>query len=358
MLILKERKKFTLFQLIVATTLLMVFNILPVVAEPENELVFLTWPEYIDPEIVKKFEKQYQVKVRMVYFETDDMRDAMLLDSNGKGYDMVLIVGENIRIYNKRGWIAPLTQTQVPNLRFIGKKWLNAFEQTNGYAVPYFWGTLGIAYRKDLVEHEVTSWKELFIPEARLKNKILMIKTTDDVIGMALKALGYSANSTNPSEYQHVKEMLVKQKEYVKDFSYIKLTEDSALVKGDVYAAMVYNGDALALKELNPEIEFVLPREGGGLWVDYISVMASSNNKELAYKFINYINEPEHAAQIAEFVYFPTPHKQAEKLLPKEFLDDPVIYPDKQALQGSEFYKPLPPGIIKLRNSIFTTILQ
>ncbi|MDH5570940.1 MAG: spermidine/putrescine ABC transporter substrate-binding protein [Gammaproteobacteria bacterium] len=329
-----------------------------VALESTNELVFLTWSEYLDPEIVEKFELKHNAKLRLVYFETDDTRDDMLLDSQGEGYDLVLIPGSKMYLYQKKKWLAPVTLKQVANIKNVEPKWLNAFEGVKGYAVPYFWGTLGIAYRKDLVGYEITSWKQIMAPLPNLKNKILMIKTTDDVMGMALKSLNYSLNSENPQEYKEVESLLLKQKSSVKDYSSLVLNEDSTLVKGDVYAAMAYSGDALVLKELNSDIEYVLPVEGGGLWVDYIAVMQKSGNKELAYKFLNFLNEAENAAQNAEFVYYPSPNAEAKKLLPREFLDNRMIYPDQKTLDSSEFYGKLPARITKLRNNIFTRVIR
>ena len=342
------------------TILIVMMGVMTFTASANNyhELVFLSWSNYIDPELVKEFEQQHNVSVRMVYFETDDTRDDMLLSSQGQGYDLVLVSGESVSRYKKRGWLAEAGPKQISNLHHIEPKWLTAFEQAEGYAVPYFWGSLGRVYRKDLVAKEVHSWKDLFLPHESLKNKILMIKTTSDVLGMAFKSLGFSANSTSKEEHERVRKLLQNQAPYVKAYSYLVLGENSALIKGDIVMAMAYNGDAIALKEAHPEIEFVLPVEGGGLWVDYLTVMSASNNKALAYKFIEFLNQPENAARLAEFVYFPTPNKEAEKILSQEFLSDPAIYPGESELAKSEFAKKLPARITKLRNHIFSSIVK
>ena len=121
---------------------------------------------------------------------------------------------------------------------------------------------------------------------------------------------------------------------------------------------MLYSGDALMVQEHHEDIEYVLPEEGGNIWVDYLVVLESSKNKDLALAFINFLNEPENAAQLAEFVYYATPNKAAEKLLPAEFLEDPVIYPSKEALAKSEFHNPLPPRAAKKRNLAVSKILK
>ena len=110
------------------------------------------------------------------------------------------------------------------------------------------------------------------------------------------------------------------------------------------------------LQELDENIKYVLPEEGGALWVDQIVVLKQSKNKTLAMQFINFINEPVNAAQLAEYVYTATTNSSAEKLLPLEFLQDPVIYPSSQTLVKSEMNKPLPASIIRQRNNIITQL--
>ncbi|UCE77464.1 MAG: spermidine/putrescine ABC transporter substrate-binding protein [Gammaproteobacteria bacterium] len=325
---------------------------------PRQSLVLLNWSEYIDPELVEKFEQQFNAEVREVYFESDDLRDDMMLETSSIGYDLVIVNGINVDNYRKRGWIAPLDEARLPNLKYVDRHWRDAFEGAGGYAVPYFWGTLGIAYRKDLVEQAPSSWMDILQPAESLRGKIGMIENSRDLMGMALKALGHSANSTDPAAIKAAEQLLLAQKPYVKTYHYIALTEESALVSGNIVAAMVYSGDALMVQEFDENIQYLVPAEGGNIWVDYLAVVESSKNKDLAWAFINFLNEPEHAAQLAEYVYYATPNTAAEKLLPQEFLEDPVIYPSKEALARSEFHTPLPPRAAKKRNLAFARVRQ
>lgn len=325
-------------------------------ASTRAELVILNWSEYIDPDIIKKFELKYKTQVRQLYFESDDTRDDMLLANDGEGFDLVVSSGTSLRIYRKRNWLEPINNSQVANLKHIDQRWLDAFESSAGYSVPYFWGTLGIAYREDLVNTEITSWKQLLEPEDSLHKKILMANSVDDVVSAALKSLGFSSNSHNKDEYKLAENLLLRQKKHVNDYTYLALNKESALVKGKIHASMAYSGDALMLMEIEPRIKYIVPIEGGGLWVDYFTVMKKSTNKELAFKFIDFINTPENAAQIAEFVYYATPNIAAEKFLPKHFLNDKTIYPDKKTLEKSEFNKPLPAKIKRYKNNIFSNL--
>jgi spermidine/putrescine transport system substrate-binding protein len=323
-----------------------------------QELILLNWSEYLDPELLEKFEQQYGVRVREVYFESDDLRDDMLLDTNGEGFDIVLVSGVSLDVYLQQDWLEPLDVGRIPNLKLINPRLQTAFPGTEMFAVPYAWGTLGIVYRKDLIDGGITNWMELFRPDEKLQHKIAMMRSSRDLMGMALKALGYSANSTVSEEIRAAEKLLLEQKPYVYTYTYVSVDEDSALIKGDVVASMMYSGDALSVKDHFDKIEYVLPAEGGNIWIDYWTVLKSSKQKELAWQFLNFMNEPENAAQASQYIFYASPNTAAEKLLPREFLEDPFIYPDERALEKSEFYKALPPRVEKKRNQSYTKIID
>lgn len=323
-----------------------------------RELAILNWTDYVDPALVDEFEAKFRVTVREIYFGSDDAREEMLIDTGGSGYDIVIVNGVNLEVYKRRGWLAPLRQDDVPNLKFVDTRWLDAFPASHGYAVPYFWGTLGIAYRKDLVTEPISKWMQLFRPPEQLRGKIGMISSSRDAIGMALKALGYSANSTDRDELREAEQLLLAQRPYVRSYTYPALTEESGLVSGDIAAAMLFSGDALMLKQHHSTIEYVAPAEGGCLWVDYLVVMQSSSNKVLAKSFINFLNEPDNAKRLAEYVYYASPNTAAEQLLAEAFLNDSVIYPSSEIMEKSESYTTLPPRAERMRNMIITRVIQ
>ena len=153
--------RFTHYWLLVLS---LVFPFGPSWGDTKSELVVLTWSDYMDPELVEAFERQHNAQVKFVYFEDDDGRDAMMINGDGKGYDLVLVNDSNLESYQRRGWLAPINLEQVPNQQHIDMRWRNAFPVSQGFAVPYFWGTIGIAYRADLVKQPIKSWAEFFDP--------------------------------------------------------------------------------------------------------------------------------------------------------------------------------------------------
>jgi spermidine/putrescine transport system substrate-binding protein len=339
--------------------LLFVTCVQPVTAaESIPELVILNWSEYMDPATITAFEAKHKVKVKEIYFESDDARDQILLQTEGKGFDLILTNGATINTYRKNGWLQPLPVSKIPNLKYIEKRWVSAFEGSKEYGVAYLWGTLGIAYRKDLVSKPITSWKQLFTPEKDLQGKILMVKSSRDLIGMALKSLGYSCNSENADELRQAEALLLAQRPHVARYGYITLDENSILVKGDIVAATVYGGDALNVGEFNENITYVLPEEGGNIWVDYWLLSAHSKQPGLAAKFLDFINQPKIAAQNSEDLFLASPNTAANKIISPEIKNNPVIYPNNELLSRSEFYKELSPLSTRNRASIFARVVR
>lgn len=320
--------------------------------DAQPQLVILNWSEYMDPEVVSEFERKYGVQVREIYYASDDARDEIMLETEGHGFDLILINGSKLNSYIKRGWIAPLVLDRIPNRKHIEQRWLHAYENAAQYGMPYFWGTLGIAYRADLAPDPITSWRQLFEPAPALQGKIMMINSSMDLVGMALKALGYSLNSSDPEELAQAERLLLKQKPYVAEYSYPVLDESSSLVTGEIVAAMVYGGDALNIAEHYSKVKYVLPVEGGNIWVDYFTVAANSENHDLAHRFLDFIHEPKIAARLAEQLYLATPNSSAKLFLSKEHLQDPVIYPGEELLKKSEFYSTVPGHALRIRSGI------
>ncbi len=320
-------------------------------------LTLYNWSEYSDDALIATFEKENGIKINQVYYETDELKDEYLLSTNGgEGLDIIVGSEASFRNYLKRQWLAPVTSSSIPNLKHIAPRWSSS--RISDYSVPYLWGTVGIVYRKDKIPDTISSWLDIYRPQPALKDKIVMIDDSKDTLGLALKALGYSLNSTQVNELAAAEKLLRKQKPYVKNYGYINLSEESSLIKGDVWMTMVYNGDGLTLQEMHPGIKFVVPQEGTNIWTDHIAVLNTSTQKDLALKFINFINEPKNAAQLAVSLNFATPNAGATEYLPTSFLNDPSIYPDKTIVEKSESYTDLKPREQKKRNEIYLRVVE
>ncbi len=322
------------------------------VADSRPRLVFLNWGDYIAPELVDAFEQRYRVDVVEHFFTSDQQRSLLLQASAGEGFDLILVAGSDLRLYAQQGWLAPLNEALVPTLVDIDSTWRNAFSGTFRYGMPYFWGTTGIAYRADLLTEAPGAWMDLFRPNAELKGAVQMTDDSSELVQAALKALGYSLNSEVPQEVAEARQLLLDQLPDVVEYAYSAELELSPLLSGRARAAYCYNGDALMLQELNPNIRYVVPEEGTNLWADYIAVGAKAREPELAHLFLNFINEPVHAARNARYLYSASPNRAARALLSEEMRTDPLIYPSPEQLERSEFSRMITEEMLKQRREI------
>ncbi len=349
-----KQSRFNAIALITVSLLLMCAD----ASARQHELVVLNWADYVDPDLVEQFEHDNNVKIKWMYFEGDDARDAILVSSHATGIDIALVNDVSLSLYQASGWLAPISAKEVPSLKYIDPKRLENLGDASGYSVPYFWGTLGIAYRKDLYPVEVTSWQQILQPDESLQGKIVMMSSARDVIGMALKALGYSANSNNPKELKEAEALLRKQKPYVSRYNYIAITEESTLLSGETWMSMAFNGDVLTLNEYSNDIHYVIPKEGGNVWTDHLVIMNKSTNKDLAYEFVDFLNQPKNAAKNAEFVYFATPNVEALKLVSDEYRNNRVIFPTSDQVETSERYQKVSARVSKFRNRVMADLLK
>ena len=189
--------------------------------------------------MVAEFERRRGVRIRQVYFDADDLRDDYMIKTEEEGYDLVVVAGYKLDQYRRYGLLARVDEAAVPNLHHIDPRWRDAFPGTREYGAPYFWGTLGIAYREDLLTQVPTRWMDLFRPPPEAHGRIAMIEDATDVIGMALKALGYSVNETRPEALKAVEALLQSFKPHVRSWRHIDLGPDSPMVRGEVAMAMV-----------------------------------------------------------------------------------------------------------------------
>ncbi len=321
-------------------------------------LKIYTWAEYMDPQIIAQFEQEFDTEVELSYFESDQSRDEQMAVVAGRGYDLLLLNSIRVKRYGNRKWIEPLDKTLIPNIQYIDPQWIHAFEGVDEYAVPYFWGTMGIAYRKDLVPAGFDSWMDLLNPDERLRNKITMTSDSRELTAIALAATGHSVNSGKSSHLKDAREVLLEQRPFIKQYTYPSLSEDSSLLDGTVWAASMYSGDTLMLQEQDENIAYTLPKEGGLLWADYFTVAQASTNKILAHQFLNFINQPAIAARLAEWVFYATPNLAAANLMSNDYTNNTVINPNSEQLKNSEFIQPLSPRTQKKVNSIGADLLR
>ncbi|MBF0184465.1 MAG: spermidine/putrescine ABC transporter substrate-binding protein [Magnetococcales bacterium] len=321
-----------------------------------EELVLLNWEEYMDRELLDAFEKETGIHVREVFFETEEARDALLAQTGGAGYDLVVVQAKDIQAYAHSGWLAPIPADKIPNIKQIPAKWRATYPEAEQYGVPWLWGTLGIGYRADMVKGEVNSWLQLLRPDSTLKGRIMMLSDAIAMRTIAMKALGYSMNDVNKKVLDGSAELLRAQKPFVHTYGYMGLGEKSPMVTGQYWMALMFNGDAITLGKMEPNIAFVVPKEGTLLWVDCFTISKASKKQEQAARLIDFLHRPKNAARLSETVHFATVNEGATPFLSAEHRQNPVIYPPQAVMDRSEFPKNLPPKVINQFKSLHTQL--
>jgi spermidine/putrescine transport system substrate-binding protein len=321
-------------------------------------LRILNWEEYLDPEVAAEFGRRHGVRVEETLFESDMERDRMLAANGATGFDLAIVDASQIAVYRDRGWIEPIGESRVTGLREIDNRWRRIVDGAATHAFPFAWGTVGIAYRSDRLPKPPESWLALFQPAAGLCGKVIVFGDARELVASALMATGQSANAVERSAYERAEQLLKGQRPCVAGYETVGSTADSALITGKAWAAMSYNSDAVQLRALDPNVRFVLPAEGGLIWVDYFTVLASSKQKSLAYAFLQFLSDPGIAARVALFSQAATPNRKALARLPAAVRGDAVVYPKGPALEASELIVIAPPAVVALRNQIVARLTR
>jgi spermidine/putrescine-binding protein len=303
-------KKILLLLAVMGGAALIVNMPLPAIAE-NTVLNVYNWDEYIDEQTIPEFEQQFGVTVHYDFYDSNETLLAKL-QAGATGFDVIFPSDYMVDIMSKLGLLEPLDKSKIPNLVNLDPRFLNQpFDPDNTYSVPYAWGTAGIGYRADKVTELVDSWGILFDP--KYAGRIVLLDDMRETIGLALKYLGYSYNSEDPNELQQAKALLIKQKPLVK--AYASSQGENFLVTGDAWFAHNWSGDIYRVMPENPNIKYVIPKEGSSTFIDNCAIPKSAQNKELAHAFINFLLEPKVDARIHNHIRYLTPNKAALEYL-------------------------------------------
>lgn len=302
--------------------------------EEKNVLSIYNVGDYIDESLIAKFEKETGIKVRYETYDTNEMM-YQKVKSGSSSYDLVFPSDYMVEKMKNESLLQKIDFKNIPNIKYIDKDFFNPiYDDTNEYSVPYMWGTFGILYNKKMVKEPVDSWDILWNP--KYSGNIMMFDSVRDTMGIALKKLGYSMNSTNPKEINEAKELLIKQKDLV--LAYVNDEGKDRLLGEEAAMGIIYSGDAVSLIKENHNLAYVIPKEGTNKWVDAMCIPSTAKHKKEAEKFINFLLDPENAAINAQYIGYSIPNTGALELLDKEVTSNPVAYPSENILDKCETF--------------------
>ena len=303
-----------------------------------NQVIVYNWGEYLDPEVITLFEKETGINVVYEEFETNEIMYPKV-QSGAIAYDVVCPSDYMIQRMIENDLLAELNFDNIPNVKNIGQEYFKQsrqFDSENKYSVPYCWGTVGILYNKTMVDEPIDSWSVLW--DEKYKDNILMQDSVRDAFAVALKYKGHSLNSTDLDELEEAKELLIEQKPLVQ--AYVIDQVRDKMIGNEAAIGVIYSGEAIYTQLENPNLEYVIPKEGSNVWIDSWVIPKNAKHKENAEAFINFLCRPDIAKMNFDYITYSTPNTAA-----RELIEDPAIrnskiaFPDASELERCETFQ-------------------
>ncbi len=310
-------------------------------ASGENVVNVYNWAEYIALDTIDKFEAEYGIKVNYDVYDSAEVLDVKLLAGNS-GYDVVIHSKQFASRLAPIGVFEKLDYSRLDNIRNMDQDLIarvDVYERTNGFAIPYHWGTTGYAWNAEMVRerlpnHPMDSGDVIFDPEVVSKLADCGVSFLDgptDMFPMVLAYLGRDPNALDDENLAAAEAQLKLVRPYVRYFSNQKMATD--LANKEICVAMSWSGDFLTAMlrakqaGLDMDLRYTIPKEGSGLWVDGVFMPADAPHKDNAYLFMNFLMRPDIAADIAKEVWYANVNKASWELMGEEMLKHPAIYP-------------------------------
>ena len=295
-------------------------------------LHFYTWADYIKPELVTRFEQEHGCRVIMDTFDSNEAMYAKL-KAGATGYDLLNPSSYMVKLLQDQGLLQDLDHSLLPNLANIDPDYLRiAMDPQMKHSVPYMLTNTGLGYLASRVPDFEPTWA--VFDRADLKGRMTMLNDMRETLGAALKFLGYSLNSTNESELAAARDVVIRWKKNLAKFENEQYK--TGLASGEFTLVHGYNGDILQVMEANEDIAFAVPKEGTSISCDDLVIPAKAQQVELAHAFINFLHEPEVAAENTEFIGYLCPNAAAYPLMSDEIREDPSIFLDPEIKAKSE----------------------
>ena len=329
------------------------------------------WSDYIAEDTLEKFTAETGIAVNYDVFDSNEIVEAKLL-AGSSGYDVVIPSGFFLERQIPIGLFQPLDKSKLPNLANLDPAIMaivDAHDPGGQYAVPYMWGTTGLGYNVGMVTERLgedgplNSWDLLFDPEtaARLADcGISVLDAPVEMIAAALNYLGRDPNSEAPEDLEAAEALIGSIRPHIRSFNSSQYITD--LANGEVCLAVGYSGDVFIAADRaaeagrGVEVAYVIPEEGASLWFDMMAIPADAPNPDAAHAYIDFILEPQIAADITNYVWYASPNAASMEFVDPEIASDPAIFPTEEVMANLFPIKARSAGYDRLLTRAWTRI--
>lgn len=313
-------------------------------AESKGEVHVYCFGDYIDDTIIGEFESQTGISVVLDTFDTNEEMYPVI-KNNSVNYDVVCTSDYMIEKLMSESLLQELNYDNIPNAANVEESYLkiaDKFDPGNVYSLPHTWGTLGIIYNPEFVkEGEITSWNDLW--KDKYEQQIVMPDSLRDNFAIALKAKGYSINSTDENEVNEASQYMAAQKPLV--YKYANDSARDLILGGSANIAVIWSGEVLYCQETNPDLKYVIPSEGTEEFMDSWCIPATAENKENAEAWINFLLDKQTAVTNYEYLTYTIPNKAVSEYIADDEAAKAVIFPDESQLENCETLKSFDPEV-------------
>lgn len=320
-----------------------------------EKLIVYNWGDYVDPKTIELFEEETGISVTYEEYETNEIMYPKIL-SGAIAYDVVCPSDYMIQRMIENDLLAKLNLDNIPNIKNMDSIYMEqsrSFDPDNAYSVPYCVGTVGILYNKTMVHEPVDSWDILWY--SKYADSILMQDSVRDAFAVALKRRGYSLNSSKVDQLIQAKDDLIAQKPLVQ--AYVVDQVRDKMIGNEAALGVIYSGEAGYTKRENPNLEYVIPKEGSNVWIDSWVIPKNAKNKENAEKFINFMCRPDIALMNFEYLTYATPNKAARALIKdEETRNSKILFPNAEDLTNCETFQFLGDDVDSYYNELWNKV--
>lgn len=305
-----------------------------------SPLHVFTWAGYIHDDLITAFSERTGIEVIVDIYDSNETMLAKMQAGGGNAYSVIYPSDYMVQQMIELGLLVQLDKDRIEGLDNIFDQWQDpVYDSGNSFSIPFAWGTTGLLYNREAVTSAPEDWDYLWDNQADLSRRITLLNDVRETLGAVLKSLGYSYNSTDPSQIEAAYNRLMELRPAIASF--ISFGYEDALLGGDLSLVMAYSGDAIAATLEDERMEYIVPSSGSSVWTDTLIIPTTAPNVDAAYEWINFNLDPRISQMNTELLFNATPNKVAFDNLSDELKNNTDLFPTPEVLARCEGIAPV-----------------